>query len=72
MILSSWNIGFAKIDFTKVLRSELGYSLQRAKTVTDAILDGHSVTIELRDDQVEEMASKLKGLGLRNASIEES
>jgi hypothetical protein len=62
--LSGWNVGFDKIGLTKLLRTEFGYSLGHAKSVTDAVLEGQPVTLELGDDQIEGMTSKLNRLGV--------
>jgi hypothetical protein len=39
VIISGWNDGFKKVEFTKLLKDELGYSLSLAKSVTDRIVD---------------------------------
>jgi ribosomal protein L7/L12 len=67
IVLSGWNTGFNKVGLTKLLRNDLGFSLRHAKSVTDAVLEGHSVTIEVEDDRVGEMAVRLGELGAKFA-----
>jgi hypothetical protein len=62
IILCGWNSGFNKVAHTKLLRTELGYSLLRAKSITDAVVEGQSVTIEVADDQIERVAFELNDL----------
>jgi hypothetical protein len=64
MTLSGWHVGFDKIGLTKLLRNELGYSLGHAKSVTDAVLEGQPVTLELGDNRIEKMTSMLDKLGV--------
>ena len=46
IVLHGWNTGFNKVAHTKLLRTELSYSLAQAKSITDALMDGQSVTID--------------------------
>jgi hypothetical protein len=62
LILSGWNVGFDKVGLTKLLRNDLEYSLSQAKEITDAVLEGQSVSLDLKEDQVEQMALKLNAL----------
>jgi hypothetical protein len=64
IIVSGWHIGFDKVGLTKLFRYDYGYSLSKAKTVTDSVLDGKAVTIENPDDRVEEFVMKLDRLGV--------
>jgi hypothetical protein len=65
-ILSGWNVGFNKIGHTKLLRAELEYSLRKAKTVTYAVVSGQLATLELADDRIEYLTTKLKALGVKS------
>ena len=65
LILSGWNVGFNKIGLTKLLQMDLGYSLSRAKAITDTVLGGQSVTVDLKDIRVEQMATKLNELRVK-------
>ena len=65
IVLHGWNTGFNKVAHTKLLRTELSYSLAQAKSITDALMDGQSVTIEVADDQIERLAIELNELGAK-------
>lgn len=65
IILFGWNIGFDKVAHTKLLRAELGFSLLQAKSITDAVVDRQSVTIEVPDDQIKRLAFELNELGAK-------
>jgi hypothetical protein len=65
IIIYGWNIGFKKVAHTKLLCAEHGYSLSRAKSITDAVADGQSVTIEVADDRIERLAFELNELGAK-------
>ncbi len=67
--LSGWNVGFNKVKFTKLLQESLGYSLMRAKRVTDTILDDEEVTIEVPETQAEILTSSMRELGARCAVV---
>ena len=69
VMISGWNTGFDKVGLTKLLRYSYGYSLTNAKAVTDAIMDGESVNIEISDDRMEELVSKLEHLGVKNIKV---
>jgi hypothetical protein len=62
LILSGWNPGFNKIGLTKLLQVDLGYSLSHAKAITDSVLEGQSIAIDLDEDQFEQMGVKLSDL----------
>ena len=65
IILYGWSNGFKKIAHTKLLRAELGYSLLQAKSITDAVVDCQSITIEVGDDQIERLVFELSELGAK-------
>jgi hypothetical protein len=65
IILYDWNIGMNKVGLTKLLRSELGRSLSKAKSVTDAVVKRQPITIELANDKVETTALRLDQLGVK-------
>jgi hypothetical protein len=65
IIICGWNLGFKKVAHTKLLRSEFGYSLLKAKSITDAVLDSQSVTIEVADDQINRLAFEVNQLGAK-------
>jgi ribosomal protein L7/L12 len=65
MIIYGWNAGFNKVAHTKLLRSEHGCSLSRAKSITDTVVNGRSVTIEVADDRIERLVFELNELGAK-------
>ena len=65
IILYGWKSGFNKVAHTNLLRTELGYSLAQSKSITDTVLDGQSVTIEVADDKIERLAFELIELGAK-------
>jgi hypothetical protein len=62
-----WNVGFQKIPFTNVLRSDLGYSLSEAKAITDAVLEQKTVALEVDGSRYALLVEKLSKLGARLA-----
>jgi ribosomal protein L7/L12 len=65
IVLSGWNPGFNKVGLTKLLRAQLGHSLRRAKTVTDAVLEGQLVTVEVADGEAKKFINQINSLGLK-------
>ena len=63
--VSGWNIGFNKVQFTLLLKSELGYPLSQAKRVTDAIMRNELIELEIADAQVEQIVTSMRLLGAR-------
>ncbi len=63
--LSGWNPGFNKVGLTKLLNARPGYPLSRAKAVTDAVLEGRSVTIEVADREAEQFIAQINSLGVK-------
>jgi ribosomal protein L7/L12 len=61
--ISGWFYGFQKVNFTKLLKSELGLTLKPAKTITDRILDGELVELEVPDEQVDRLLAAMTDLG---------
>jgi hypothetical protein len=60
-----WNLGFQKVEFTKMLENDLGYSLSEAKSATDAILNNQRVLLRVGKADVEVLLSKLNELGAK-------
>ena len=65
--LSGWNAGFNKVRFTRLVQDLLGYSLTDAKQVTDTIMDGETVTIEVPEIQADRVIASMSELGARCA-----
>ena len=70
VVFSGWNVGFKKVGLTKLLRYDYGYSLSRAKAVTDSILDGKSVALEISENPFDEIVSKLTDLGVKDITVD--
>jgi ribosomal protein L7/L12 len=60
-----WSPGFRKIEFTKLLRRELGLSLSAAKSATDSVLDSIPVTLHIPDSAAPELLGELEARGAR-------
>jgi ribosomal protein L7/L12 len=49
--LRGWKPGFNKVEFTKLMKAEVGVSLSAAKDLTDRLLAGETVIIWVKDLQ---------------------
>ncbi len=65
VLVFGWTRGFQKIEFTKLLRAEFGYSLTHAKGITDAILDGKSIELQVPAAGAERVVAAMEGLGAK-------
>jgi hypothetical protein len=63
LMIEGWSVGFDKVAFTKLLQQELNLSLSVAKVMTDQVLEGKSVAINVTDEDRERVASLAQGLG---------
>jgi ribosomal protein L7/L12 len=63
LLVSGWRVGFNKVEFTKLLRTGLGYSLSRAKRTTDAVLDAGAVELQVPDGEAEGLLATMDELG---------
>jgi hypothetical protein len=70
--IHSWNYGFEKVNFTELLMSECGLTLKPAKSITDKILEGEIVEIQLSDEQPYNVIEKMKQLGVNLDIVVES
>ena len=52
IIIESWNEGFQKVTLTHLQIDLLKISLKVAKSNVDKLLDGHSITIDVNDEQL--------------------
>lgn len=59
-----WNKGFNKVQFTLLLRGQVGYSLSAAKHIVDEILSGSVVNVEIEESYFFEFIEKAKQLGV--------
>lgn len=67
VLVSGWNAGFEKVRFTFLLQSSMGYSLSRAKRVTDSILENSDIALQVEDAQMDDLLSSMRNLGVRCA-----
>jgi hypothetical protein len=65
IVLCGWKAGFRKVSLTVLLREKVGYSLAHAKAATDAVLDNQSITIEVRDEEMEAIAKEINDIGVK-------
>ncbi len=70
VVLSGWNVGFKKVGLTKFLRYDFGYSLSEAKAITDSVLDGKSAALEIPEEYIDELVSKLTDLGVKDITVD--
>ena len=65
VVLTGWREGMQKIPVTKTIQRLAGYRLGEAKACTDAVLDGHWVTIRcFSSAEAQELALALVPLGV--------
>ena len=65
VLISGWNDGFQKVNFTLLMKSELGLTLKPAKEITDRIMAGEQVELQVPDNQVEGLLAAMTHLGAR-------
>lgn len=65
VLISGWNDGFQKVHFTHLMKAEMHLTLHPAKQITDRIMDGELVELEVPDEQVEQLLSAMTALGAR-------
>ena len=65
LVIQGWEIGFQKVAFTNLLRSEFGYSLSGAKSATDSVLEAKQLELEVPDAEISRVLSKCRELGVR-------
>jgi hypothetical protein len=71
LVVSGWNVGFQKVNFTKLLQSEFGFSLSKAKAATDSVLDHDSIDLTLPVAEHDRLMSRLAALGVKFAVKEQ-
>jgi ribosomal protein L7/L12 len=74
LLIEGWNEGFNKVSFTKLLQQEMGASLSTAKDMTDRILEGKPVTVNVVEKDADRIASLAEERGAivrRAASVVE-
>jgi hypothetical protein len=63
VLISGWKVGLQKVQFTQLLQRELGYSLSGAKDVTDAVVEGEAVELQVPECGVERLLLAMTQLG---------
>lgn len=63
--VSGWSIGFQKVQFTQLLRRDLGYSLSRAKAATDAVLENRRVELDVPEGESNNLLPRLNEIGVK-------
>jgi hypothetical protein len=61
--IEGWVTGFRKVEFTKMLKRELGYSLTTAKHTTDEILTGRRIEIPVGESDYHRVSKLSNELG---------
>lgn len=64
-MIFGWKVGLQKVEFTKLFRHEVGYSLSEAKSKTDAVLENQRIELRLHKAEVDQVLVKLNQLGAR-------
>jgi len=59
--LHGWQVGFNKVEFTKLMKEEVGLSLSDAKRITDRLLAGETVIVEVHNQM--KVANQARELG---------
>ena len=67
VVITGWNVGFQKIRFTELLRTDFGFSLSAAKAATDAVLGRKSFELEVQAAQCGDLVPRLERIGVRAA-----
>jgi ribosomal protein L7/L12 len=49
-----WKEGLKKVSMTKLLQERLGLSLSHAKKITDDVLDGKTIFLNIEDEKTAE------------------
>jgi len=65
IVISGWDIGFQKINFTQKLRREFDFSLSSAKNASDAVLNGKHLEFQVQDSDCGRILSEFSELGAK-------
>jgi hypothetical protein len=63
LIINGWNIGFRKVEFTKMLQAELSLGLADAKKTTDRVVDRELVELHVSDQSYTRIVKLAANLG---------
>jgi ribosomal protein L7/L12 len=76
LVIEGWTIGFNKVAFTKLLQEELDLPLSSAKEMTDQILNGEKISVNVSGKDMDRISDAVVGLGAKvtrsSASVEDS
>lgn len=62
--IRGWKPGFNKVSMTHLLRTHAALSLNEAKSITDRVLEGRLVSLELREShKIHQLARELEAIG---------
>jgi hypothetical protein len=64
LIINGWNVGFRKVEFTKMLQSELNLGLFEAKSTTDRVLDKERVELHVSGQNYARIVELATDLGV--------
>lgn len=65
LVIAGWELGFNKVEFTTMLRHELGYSLSTAKNITDQVLTNQPVEFQIPATSYERISLESSKLGAK-------
>jgi ribosomal protein L7/L12 len=61
-----WNYGLQKVSMTKTLQKKLALGLKESKQITDAVLDGEIIILEIESEELaEDLANELIKIGAK-------
>jgi hypothetical protein len=63
IVFQGWEIGFQKVNFTKMIREELCLGLFDGKSITDRVLAGDRVELLVSSEKYEVIAKRAGDLG---------
>jgi len=64
-VVTGWNAGFQKVNFTKWLRADFGYSLSQAKSATDGVLENQNLELPIPEGEASHVSARLSELGAK-------
>jgi hypothetical protein len=63
LLIEGWRIGFNKVGFTNLLRQELDLSLSAAKDMTDQLLEGKQLAMNVSSKDIDRISALVQDLG---------
>ena len=64
VLITGWQPGLLKVSMTQSIQARARIGLREAKSVTDRVLDGEHVALDLPDaESAASLAHELRGLG---------